>query len=104
MIQKTALNKDAKGGSEQNFLLTAVSTQEGDEMDGFVSKRSSVLCLATNKCSVGYTHKIISKHFEIHKYCHTLFFFLLYFLSTLERKEMKMEARVFKNDISQKKI
>ena len=67
MIQKTALNKDAKGGSEQNFLLTAVSTQERDEMDGFVSKWSSVLCLATNKCSVDYTHKIISKHFEIQK-------------------------------------
>ena len=75
MIQKTALNKNAKGDSEQNFLLTAVSTQEGDEMDGFVSKRSSVLCLATNKCSVGYTHKIISKHFEIHKFFVTLVFF-----------------------------
>ena len=46
---KTALNKDAKGGSEQNFLLTAVSTQERDEMDDFVSKRSSVLCLVTNE-------------------------------------------------------
>ena len=83
MIQKTALNKDAKGGSEQNFLLTAVSTQEGDEMDGFVSKRSSVLCLATDKCSVGYTHKIISKHFEIHKFFVTLVFFFSFVLQPI---------------------